>query len=367
MKNKSIFLYFAIIWFLLFLFQGWWTPPHIDEVYYWRFSQSLDWGYFDHPPMVALMIYLSDLFLDGNLAIRGVTTLMTLASIYILWKTIDRPEKTASFCLLIFGLPLLHLYGFITTPDVPLLFFGVAFFWVYKRILKNNRWPDFLIWGFVMGLLLYSKYHGALLIIITLISNPRLLLNPWTYLAGGLGLLIWAPHILWQYEHNWMTFRYHLSERAGDFKWFFPLEYIGNLILIFNPFFIVFFYRTIRAKWADAFERTLYFVLLGFIGFFALQSFRDHVQPQWLVLTYIPFVILWINGASENQERWLRKLSLFSLPLIIGLHVLLTFDLLPADGGIWRKEVFVAKIEAKAGDRPVVFFDSYQDPSIYEW
>ncbi len=34
-----------------------------DEAYYWYFSKQLDWGYFDHPPMVAAMIALGNLFL----------------------------------------------------------------------------------------------------------------------------------------------------------------------------------------------------------------------------------------------------------------------------------------------------------------
>lgn len=367
MKNRSILFYLSILWVAIFIFQGWWTPPHIDEVYYWRFSQQLDWGYFDHPPMVALMIFLSDLLFTGNLGIRAMTILMTLGTILITWKIIDQQEKVASFYILVFMLPLLHLYGFITTPDVPLLFFGAIYLFIYKRIIAHHRWFDYLIWGIVMGLLLYSKYHGALLILLTLISNPRLFLKPQTYVAGAIGILIWTPHLWWQYEHQWMTFRYHLSERAGVFKWFYPLEYLGNLILLFNPFLIGFVIRTFRKRWRGEFERTLYFTFVGFIAFFALQSFRDHVQPQWLILTYLPFIILTMNNMEERQEKVLLKLFYFSIPILIALHLFMTLDLLGTDGGIWRKEKFVEKIEAKAGDRPVVFFDSYQDPSIYEW
>src|SRR5678809_699956 len=30
-----------------------------DEVYYWTYSQHLQWNYFDHPPMVGLLIRLT--------------------------------------------------------------------------------------------------------------------------------------------------------------------------------------------------------------------------------------------------------------------------------------------------------------------
>ncbi|WP_235297609.1 ArnT family glycosyltransferase [Portibacter marinus] len=367
MENRTIYFYFALAWLALFTLQAWWTPPHIDELYYWRFSQYLDWGYFDHPPMVALMIWFSDLIFSGNLAIRATTVLMTMVSIYLVWKMVDQPSKTKSFWYVVFSLPLLHLYGFITTPDVPLLFFSALFFLCYQKILENDRWKDYLLWGLIMGLLLYSKYHGALLIIFTLLAHPRLFLNPKTYLAGLLGILIWAPHVWWQYEHQWMTFNYHLSERVGDFKWFYPLEYLGNLLVVFNPFFILFLVKVIKKTWNNQFEKTCYFVLIGFLVFFGFHSFRDHVQPQWLVLTYVPFIYLLIKRLDGKGEKRLRLLFLISSPLLIALHVFMTFDLLKTDGGIWRKDQFAAMIAERAGNRPVVFFDSYQDPSIYEW
>jgi len=365
--SKLKFHHFAIAWGLLFFLQGWWTPPHIDELYYWRFSQELDWGFFDHPPMVALLIKISDTLFNGGLAIRACTVLMTVASLWIIFKQIDSAMKTSLFWSLVFILPFLHLYGFITTPDVPLLFFGALFLYFYKRITENDLWSDYLLWGVVMGLMLYSKYHGALLIIFTLISNPRLFLKPKTYIAGAIGLLVWVPHIWWQYEHNWMTFRYHLSERTGNYEWFFPLEYLGNMVLFFNPLLIGFLIRTVRNKWQNQYEKALYFVFIGFLGFFAFQSFRDHVQPQWLILTYIPFIVLLINHFKDSDRKIFRKLVFLSVPIMIAAHIFLSFDLLKSDGGIFRKEQFVQKIEEIAGNRPVVFVDSYQDPSIYKW
>ena len=33
-----------------------WTPLTFDEAYYWLWSRHLAFGYYDHPPMVALLI-----------------------------------------------------------------------------------------------------------------------------------------------------------------------------------------------------------------------------------------------------------------------------------------------------------------------
>ena len=58
---------FLITVFILNLLQGIFTPIIDDEAYYWLWSTKLDFGYFDHPPMIALWIYLSDLIFDAEI------------------------------------------------------------------------------------------------------------------------------------------------------------------------------------------------------------------------------------------------------------------------------------------------------------
>ena len=53
-KNHKAVFYFS--WLMLNLIQSSFTGLLDDEAYYWVYSRFLDWGYFDHPPMVALMI-----------------------------------------------------------------------------------------------------------------------------------------------------------------------------------------------------------------------------------------------------------------------------------------------------------------------
>ncbi|MDW4793820.1 hypothetical protein NQ358_24755, partial [Escherichia coli] len=41
---------------LLRLVAAAWTPLTFDEAYYWMWSKALAGGYYDHPPMVAIVI-----------------------------------------------------------------------------------------------------------------------------------------------------------------------------------------------------------------------------------------------------------------------------------------------------------------------
>jgi len=69
-----------------------------------------------------------------------------------------------------------------------------------------------------MAALMYSKYHSGLLIILVILSNPRLLRDPRFYAAGIFAFLLFLPHILWQVNNNFPSFRYHLVDRISGFN-----------------------------------------------------------------------------------------------------------------------------------------------------
>jgi 4-amino-4-deoxy-L-arabinose transferase-like glycosyltransferase len=48
-----------------------WTPLTFDEAYYWMWSKHLAGGYYDHPPMVAVVIRIGTLIAgDTPLGVR---------------------------------------------------------------------------------------------------------------------------------------------------------------------------------------------------------------------------------------------------------------------------------------------------------
>src|SRR5260370_7474518 len=54
-----------------------WTPLSFDEAYYWMWSKHLAFGYYDHPPMVALVIRLGTMIAgDTELGVRLVSILL---------------------------------------------------------------------------------------------------------------------------------------------------------------------------------------------------------------------------------------------------------------------------------------------------
>ncbi len=369
---KRITIFAIFIWLLVNVLQAVFTPIHIDEAYYWMFSQHLDWGYFDHPPAVAFLIKLSDSLFSGTLGVRFLSVVAQLASFYMIFLTVKQDITVKEGLLLklflvFILLPLNHIFGFITTPDVPLMFSASLFFYSLKRVVEEKDNFSFMLWSLSMAMMLYSKYHSGLVILFILLAIPSLFKNWRTYASGGFALLLFLPHILWQYEHDWVSVMYHLSERAVEFKWTFPLEYIGNILLIFNPVFILLLYKMIRKGWQNSFERGCYFVVAGFLLFFLWQSFRVQVQAQWLIVLYIPSLILMRKEIAGVTWKKIGKMFLWLAPIFIALRLFMIFDILPVKFNIHGNEAYVSQIEEDAKGREVMFYGSYKRAALYTW
>src|SRR3974390_3255730 len=64
-----------------------WTPLTFDEAYYWTWSKHLAGGYYDHPPMVALVIRAGTMIAgDTELGVRLVSVLLALPMSYWIFR-----------------------------------------------------------------------------------------------------------------------------------------------------------------------------------------------------------------------------------------------------------------------------------------
>jgi 4-amino-4-deoxy-L-arabinose transferase-like glycosyltransferase len=270
MKQKFpvLFLFFLVAILVLNLFQAGYTQIIFDEAYYWYYAEDLAWGYFDHPPMVAFLIWLGSLLFEGELGIRFVSCLLGAGTMIVLWLSIDSPKKNESiphFFILLLSMPLLHAYGFLTLPDTPLLFFTALFFLTYKKFLTSSSFITAFFLGLLMAALMYSKYHGVLVIFFVFLSNLRLAKNPFAWFAVLIALLSYSPHLFWLFENNFVSIKYHLFERPNrPYEFFdFTLGYILNLIAIFGlPFFWI--YKALfNSRSSNLFMRSLLFVSYG--------------------------------------------------------------------------------------------------------
>jgi 4-amino-4-deoxy-L-arabinose transferase-like glycosyltransferase len=209
--QKNHRLLFYGLWLLLGLMQAGLTELQDDEAYYWVFSRYLDWGYFDHPPMVAVLVKLGYAIFPNELGVRLFPLLLNIFSLLIIENLIDK-KNSVLFYGIALSIAVLQISGFVAVPDIPLIFFTALFFLCYKRFAANLSLMNTFLLGLSVALLLYSKYHAVLIVLFVLLSNIKLFTRYQVYLAGIIALLLFTPHLWWQYQHDWVSFRYHLFE-----------------------------------------------------------------------------------------------------------------------------------------------------------
>ncbi len=367
----ALLLLWLGVWWVCNLAQAGLTELADDEAYYHLFAQRLAWGYFDHPPMVALLVRAGEALAGGELGVRLLFTLLQPLYLWILWRIVrpsDASRRDAGLFVLIAAATLmLQLYGFIAVPDGPLLMTTTLFLLAFKRFAERKR-LGWLWLGLAMAAMAYSKYHGALVVLFAVAANPRLLRRGGLYAAGAVTLALLLPHLAWQADHQWASLAYHLTGRNASFRWNYVTEFVLNMLVVFNPFFVPLYVRACRAvRPASAVEQALRWMPAAFIGFFLLSSLRGYVQPQWTIAAVPGLVWLLFAYARRHPRtrRYVVRAGAVTLALMAVVRLEMIFNPLGLRFEVFdNRESYGAIAEAAAG-RPVVFGRNYAKAAKY--
>jgi len=365
--------YRFLIWFLLLAIPAACTELLHDEAYYWLWSKQLDWGYFDHPPMIALVIKVSTLFSDSLLAVRFVIVCMSTATIFLVEKT-TKPKHLPLFWSIVLSIAVFQLAGFIAVPDLPLMFFTALYFYLLQKALA--RWSLALVFalGAVAAAMLYSKYHGILVLVISVLAIPRWWTRRWVYAFAIVGALLYIPHLFWQYNHDFVSLEYHLVDRSvGEaFNWLFLPDYVLGQILLAGPLIgWLLLYLLVKYKPIDDFSRVMKWSSLGIFIFFGLMSLKGKVEANWTNVALLPLVYVGYFQLEKkaNYQRWLTRSLYLLLPAMLIAKVYMAIDFLPQK---WRVKTefhgwktWTKSLAEKAEGSPMVIMNSYQKAAKY--
>lgn len=359
------------VWWLCNLLQAGFSELANDEAYYHMFAENLAWGYFDHPPMTALLIWLGEHLFGGELGVRFFFTVLQPLYLYILWRVIRPADASrhdaALYVVLSAATLMLQLYGFIAVPDGPLMMTAALFLLTFKWFSGRRPWA-WLWMGAAMALMAYSKYHGALVVLFALAANPRLLLRPTLYLGGAVAVLLLVPHFVWQYEHDWASFAYHLAGRNSVFRPDYVADYLLNLLVVFNPFFVPLYVKAwIAVKPHDAVGRALKFLPAAFILFFLASTFRGYVQPQWVIVAAFGLLYTLFTYARRHPRtrRYLMRAGWATIVLVALVRLVMIFNPFGLRFEVFDNPASYGQIARIADGRPVVFRHGYAIAAKY--
>src|SRR5882724_1366061 len=280
-----------------------WTPLTFDEAYYWMWSKHLAFGYYDHPPMVALVIRAGTLIAgDTELGVRLVSILLALPMSFAVYRTAAilfggvRVGVTAAILL---NATLMAAVGtLIVTPDSPLLVASSFVLFFLAKVLQTGRGAWWLAVGAAVGCALLSKYTALFFgaaILIWLLAVPKQrhwLITPWPYLGGLVAFAIFAPVILWNADHQWVSFIKQMGRaRIEDFRPAFIAELVPTQIAFATPLVFILGAMGLHAlAWRSEGERPARVLISALfwtiVAYFVWHSLHARVEANWFAPVY---------------------------------------------------------------------------------
>jgi dolichol-phosphate mannosyltransferase len=302
-----------------------------EEAYYWNYAQHLDFGYLDHPPMVAWLIRAGTA-VCGNSAFGvriGALLGAAVASLFVYRSARDlygRPSALVALVLMQV-LPAYFLAGLFMTPDTPLIAAWAAALYFLQRALLGGHERAWWGAGIALGIGLVCKYTIALLVPATLVfvlsdgPSRRWLLRLLPYAAGVLALVIFSPVILWNARHDWASFAFQTSQRLAEAPHFSLHKLILSAVALLTPVGAAALPYLLRpgppneaAAASDPQARRLRFLrayTLVPLSVFVLFSLRHPVKLDWTGAVWLALVPALAHAIAARGAapwpQWLRR------------------------------------------------------------
>src|SRR6266404_2378127 len=295
------------------------TPLTFDEAYYWTWSKHLAGGYYDHPPMVAVLIRLGTIIAgDTELGVRLVSILLALPMSFAVYRSAEilfGGRRVAATATILLNVTLMAAVGtMIVTPDSPLLAASSFVLFFLAKVLETGRGAWWLAVGAAVGAALLSKYTAMFFgpaILIWLLAVPKLrrwLISPWPYLGGLVSLAVFSPVILWNADHHWVSFIKQIGRaRIEDFQLGFIGEMIPTQIAFATPLVFILgamgLYALLKRNAGALAARALISATFWtIVAYFIWHSLHARVEANWLAPVYPAFAIA--AAVAAHRTRW---------------------------------------------------------------
>lgn len=214
-----------------------WILPSIDlmpqSTYYAFYAAHPSLSYFDHPPMVAVMIGAMTWLLGPTaIAVRlsaFLTAVLTQLVFLDLARQVLPKSRRATAWTLFIAAPIVTVLGLMANPDAPLVLFWMLSMTTLARAVFRAR-PDgggkmwWLVAGAMMGLAFDSKYPAAFLqlgMALFLVLSPRhrvWLRTPWPYLALVVTHVVMLPVYVWNLRNDLASFSFQSLDRTNELE-----------------------------------------------------------------------------------------------------------------------------------------------------
>lgn len=303
---------------------------YVDEAQYWYWAQHLDWGYYSKPPVIAALIAgTTSVCGDSELCVRSGSLLLYPLSTGLLFLVTRKlfDTKIALLAAVLFlTLPAVSLSSTLISTDVALFFCWTLALYAFVFALDSDAWDDWILLGIALGLGMLSKYTMGIFLVSALMyvfvaRRFDLLRNPKAWGAVLVMLLIIAPNLWWNWQHDFPTFKHTADIAAGSAQgtlhWDEFGEFIGGQFGVFGlVLFPLLVWVIIKGQVAH--KPLLLSFALPFLLIITAQALLGRANANWAAPTYVAATLLvaaWLWG------KWKMLGIALLLNLLLGLAV----------------------------------------------
>jgi hypothetical protein len=317
-----------------------------DEAYQWLWSKHLALSYYSKPPGIAF-IQFAGTALWGNteFGVRFFSPVFAAILSVLVLGFLAQEMDARRACLLLLivtSAPLMSVGTILMTIDPPLvLCWTTAMIVGWRAVQPGGTTKQWLLAGLAAGFGFLCKYSAAYLVVcwaLFFILRPPArvhLRRPGPYVALLAMALCSLPVVLWNAQHDWITFQ-HVADNAGLTSQWKPTlrffwEFLGVEAALLNPVFFVGALWAMAAFWKHRHAKPLdlYFFCFGgpvFLGHVA-WSWHSRVQPNWIAPAVVPMFCLMISywdarwrGGLRWVKGWLTAGLVLGLTAAVVLH-----------------------------------------------
>jgi 4-amino-4-deoxy-L-arabinose transferase-like glycosyltransferase len=298
MNYKNLTLYFVVFITILRMFVAPNVGLGVDEAHYVLYGHFLDLSYFDHPPLVGWVEYIFiSVFGNNEFAARLPAIIIGIISslfVYRLLLHVSTDEKAAFFGVVALNSAFIFNALFLMLMPETLLFaLIIPIIFSVIAVEKNDGLREWLILGFLLGLAGLAKYTAFLFVVAIILyllikKSYRVFVSPKIILAALLSLVMISPIIIWNIDHNWISFAFQADHVTGEshIDWEDFAASIGAQLGAYSPFLfpVAYYglYRSLKSKENLLFLSGIFALVI--ISFFTYASLYSRALPHWTAL-----------------------------------------------------------------------------------
>ncbi|MEQ9315144.1 MAG: glycosyltransferase family 39 protein [Henriciella sp.] len=324
---------------------------YADEAQYWRWGQSLDWGYYSKPPLIAWVIHTSTaIFGDSAWAVRlPAPFLHTIAAacLFLLGRSMAGSKVGLMAAIGYALMPAVWLSSTVLSTDGVLMpVWTVALYLLWRVRQGEAGWASYLGLGLAIGTGFLAKYamlYFAIGIALTAILDKPTrqgLLSLKGAATLALAAAVIAPHLVWNAQNDFATVGHTVDNANLGGELFNPenaLKFLADQMGVFGPVSflaliagLAFMRRSAtgedarREHWLICFTVPVLLIIFG-------QSILSRAHANWAATAYPAgsvLIALFFLRARTNKWLWFWIAGLSAIGFILAPDFTLTARIL---------------------------------------